>query len=185
LWTSIHTQAWQIVLLCIVFFGFVWCIFLFVVSKFSKRHSWFLPVFACGLGAPRFIQIWWAISGIGYYLPWISGYTSGALVSRSLWLWLGVLDSIQGLGFGIILLQTLTRVHLCFALIASQVLGSIATICARAFGPNSTGPGPISPDMTQGAHALANAWFWVALFCQLLICAGFLLFFRKEQLAKP
>jgi hypothetical protein len=34
----------------IVFFGFVWCIFLFVVSRFSKRHSWFLPVFACGLG---------------------------------------------------------------------------------------------------------------------------------------
>lgn len=185
LWGSTHTKAWQIVLLCIVFFGFVWCIFLFCVSKFSKRHSWFIPVFACGLGAPRFIQIWWGVSGIGYYLPWVGGYTSGALVSRSLWLWLGVLDSIQGLGFGIILLQTLTRVHMCFALIASQVLGSIATICARAFGPNATGPGPISPDMTLGAHALANAWFWVALFCQLLICAGFLLFFRKEQLAKP
>ncbi|KGO47515.1 Glycosyl transferase, family 1 [Penicillium expansum] len=185
LWTSQHTHPWQIVLLCIVFFGFVWCIFLFVVSKWSKKHSWFLPVFACGLGAPRFIQIWWAISGVGYYLPWAGSYTSGALVSRSLWLWLGVLDSIQGLGFGIILLQTLTRVHMCFALVASQVLGSIATICARAFGPNSVGPGPISPDITQGAHALANAWFWVALFCQLLICAGFLLFFRKEQLAKP
>ncbi|KAI2704711.1 CAZyme family GH13 [Penicillium roqueforti] len=185
LWGSSHAHAWQIVILCIVFFGVIWCIFLFVVSKFSKRHSWFLPVFACGLGAPRFIQIWWAISGIGYYLPWAGSYTSGALVSRSLWLWLGVLDSIQGLGFGIILLQTLTRVHMCFALIASQVLGSIATICARAFGPNSVGPGPISPDMTKGAHSLANGWFWVALFCQLLICAGFLLFFRKEQLAKP
>ncbi|KAJ6004274.1 hypothetical protein N7499_000343 [Penicillium canescens] len=186
LWNSSHTHAWQIVILCIIFFGVVWCIFLFIVSRFSKQHSWFLPVFACGLGAPRFIQIWWGISGIGYYLPWVAGgYTAGALVSRSIWLWLGVLDSIQGLGFGIILLQTLTRVHMCFALIASQVLGSIATICARAFGPNNTGPGPISPDVTQGAHAVANAWFWVALFCQLLICAGFLLFFRKEQLAKP
>ncbi|KAG0155466.1 hypothetical protein PDIDSM_1043 [Penicillium digitatum] len=185
LWTSQHTHPWQIVLLCIVFFGFVWCIFLFGVSMWSKQHSWFLPVFACGLGAPRFIQIWWAISGIGYYLPWGGSYTSGALVSRSLWLWLGVLDSIQGLGLGIILLQTLTRVHMCFALIASQVLGSIATICARAFGPNGVGPGPISPDVTQGAHVLANAWFWVALFCQVLVCGGFLLFFRKEQLAKP
>ncbi|KAJ5951190.1 Glycosyl transferase family 1 [Penicillium vulpinum] len=185
LWGSYHTKPWQIVLLCILFFGIVWCVFLFVVSKFSKKHSWFIPVFACGLGAPRFIQIWWGVSGIGYYLPWVGGYTSGALVSRSLWLWLGVLDSIQGLGFGIILLQTLTRVHMCFALIASQVLGSIATICARAFGPNNLGPGPISPDMTLGAHSLANAWFWVALFCQLLVCAGFLLFFRKEQLAKP
>lgn len=170
LWTSIHTHAWEIVILCVVFFGFVWCIFLFIVSRFSKKHSWFLPVFACGLGAPRFIQIWWGVSGIGYYLPWVAGgYTSGALASRAVWLWLGVLDSIQGLGFGIILLQTLTRVHMCFALIASQVLGSIATICARAFGPNATGPGPISPDVTKGVDAIANAWFWVALFCQLLI----------------
>ncbi|KAJ5682035.1 uncharacterized protein N7477_001975 [Penicillium maclennaniae] len=186
LWTTSHATAWEIVILCIVFFGIVWCVFLFIISKFSKRHSWFLPVFACGLGAPRFIQIWWAVSGIGYHLPWVAGgYTGAALASRSLWLWLGVLDSIQGLGFGVILLQTLTRVHMCFALIASQVLGSIATICARAFGPNATGPGPVSPDMTKGAGELANAWFWVALLCQILICAGFLLFFRKEQLSKP
>ncbi|KAJ5273854.1 hypothetical protein N7478_008979 [Penicillium angulare] len=186
LWNSIHTHPWEIVILCIVFFGIVWCIFLYIVSRFSKKHSWFLPVFACGLGAPRFIQIWWGVSGIGYYLPWVAGgATSGALASRSVWLWLGVLDSIQGLGFGIILLQTLTRVHMCFALIASQVLGSIATICARAFGPNNLGPGPISPDVTKGVDSIANAWFWVALFCQLLICAGFLLFFRKEQLSKP
>ncbi|KAJ5580343.1 uncharacterized protein N7459_006328 [Penicillium hispanicum] len=186
LWTTEHAHAWQIVILCVVFFGLVWILFLFMVSQFSKRHSWFLPVFACGLGAPRFIQIWWGVSGIGYYLPWVAGgATGGALFSRSLWLWLGVLDSIQGLGFGIILLQTLTRVHMCFTLIVCQVIGSIATICARAFGPNNLGPGPISPDMTKGADALANAWFWVALVCQLLICAGFLLFFRKEQLSKP
>ncbi|KKK19324.1 hypothetical protein P175DRAFT_0501355 [Aspergillus ochraceoroseus IBT 24754] len=186
LWTSSHTHAWQIVILCIVFFGVVWVLFLFIVSRFSKEHSWFLPVLACGLGAPRFIQIWWGVSGIGYYLPWVSGgLTSGALVSRSLWLWLGVLDSIQGLGFGIILLQTLTRMHMLFTLIASQVIGSIATICARGFGPNSIGPGPISPDPTKGVSAVQNGWFWVALFCQLLICGGFLLFFRKEQLSKP
>lgn len=127
-------------------------------------------MFACGLGAPRFIQIWWGISGIGNYMPWVAGgYTAGALASRSLWLWLGVLDSIQGLGFGIILLQTLTRVHMCFALIASQVIGSAATICARAFGPNNVGPGPISPDLSKGADQLANGWFWVALVCQLLV----------------
>ncbi|OJJ64734.1 hypothetical protein ASPSYDRAFT_84729 [Aspergillus sydowii CBS 593.65] len=186
LWTSIHAHAWQIVILCVVFFGIIWIAFLYLVSQFSKQHSWFLPVFACGLGAPRFIQIWWAVSGIGYFLPWAAGgYTGGALVSRSLWLWLGVLDSIQGLGFGIILLQTLTRMHMCFTLIVSQIIGSIATICARAFGPNNLGPGPISPDVTKGADAVANAWFWIALFCQLLVCAGFLLFFRKEQLSKP
>ncbi|RDH26749.1 hypothetical protein BDQ94DRAFT_164227 [Aspergillus welwitschiae] len=186
LWTSIHTQAWQIAILCVISFGLLWIAFLYLVSQFSKRHSWFLPVFACGLGAPRFIQIWWAVSGIGYFLPWTAGgYTGGALVSRSLWLWLGILDSIQALGFGIILLQTLTRMHMLFTLVASQILGSMATICARAFGPNNVGPGPISPDITKGADSVANGWFWIALFSQLLVCAGFLFFFRKEQLSKP
>lgn len=90
-------------------------------------------------------------------------------MSRSLWLWLGVLDSIQGLGFGIILLQTLTRMHMLFTLMLSQIIGSIATICARGFGPNNVGPGPISPDITKGVDAIANGWFWVALFCQLLV----------------
>ena len=186
LWTSSHTKPWQIVILCVIFFGLLWCAFLYIVAVLSKQHSWFLPVFACGLGAPRFLQIWWGVSGIGHYLPWVAGgYTGGALVSRSIWLWLGVLDSIQGLGFGIILLQTLTRMHMCFTLIVSQVLGSIATIVARACAPNNVGPGPVSPDITKGAGELANAWFGVALFCQLLVCAGFLLFFRKLLLAKP
>ncbi|PWY70843.1 alpha-1,3 glucan synthase [Aspergillus sclerotioniger CBS 115572] len=186
LWSSTHAHAWEIVILCIVFFGFVWCGFLYIVSRYLKAHSWSLPLIACGLGAPRWAQIWWGVSGIGYFLPWVSGgYVGGALASRSLWLWLGVLDSIQGLGFGIILLQTLTRTHMLFTLICSQVLGSIATIAARGFGPNKLGPGPISPDPTFGVSAVANAWFWVGLFCQLVICAGFLLFFRKEQLAKP
>jgi alpha-1,3-glucan synthase len=170
LWSSAHATTWQIVILCIVFFGFVWAGFLFALSHLSKQHSWILPVFACGLGAPRWAQIWWGISGIGYYLPWVAGgYTGGALASRSVWLWLGVLDAIQGLGFGMILLQTLTRMHMCFTLIVCQVLGSIATICARAFGPNNVGPGPISPDPTLGASAVANAWFWIGLIFQLLI----------------
>ncbi|OJJ32183.1 hypothetical protein ASPWEDRAFT_118157 [Aspergillus wentii DTO 134E9] len=186
LWSSSHAKDWQVGILCAFFFGFVWALFLFILSHLSKSHSWILPVFACGLGAPRWAQIWWGISGIGYYLPWTAGgATGGALISRCLWLWLGVLDSLQGLGFGMILLQTLTRMHICFTLIVSQVLGSIATICARAFAPNNLGPGPISPDVTAGSSSLANAWFWIALFFQLLICAGFLLFFRREQLSKP
>ncbi|KAL3447555.1 hypothetical protein BJX65DRAFT_92734 [Aspergillus insuetus] len=185
LWSSVHAEAWHVGLLVVLFFGFVWVGILIVFGYLSKSHSWILPVFACGLGAPRWAQIWWGVSGMGLFLPWAGSYTSGALVSRSLWLWLGILDSLQGLGFGMILLQTLTRMHICFTLLASQVLGSIATICARAFAPNNIGPGPISPDVTDGANSVANAWFWIALFFQLLICAGFLLFFRKEQLTKP
>ncbi|KAJ5651230.1 uncharacterized protein N7484_004953 [Penicillium longicatenatum] len=185
LWISNHAKPWQILLLCVAFFGFAWIAILFGLAWVSRYHSWILPIVACGLGAPRWAQIWWGTSGSGLYLPWAGSYTSGALVSRSLWLWLGVLDALQGLGFGMILLQTLTRMHICFTLLVSQVLGSIATICARSFAPNRIGPGPISPDITAGADALANGWFWIALICQLSICAGFLMFFRREQLSKP
>ncbi|KAJ9317012.1 CAZyme family GH13 [Paecilomyces variotii] len=185
LWSSNHAKAWQIVLLVILFFGFVWAGMLYILSVLSKDHSWILPVFAIGLGAPRWAQIWWGTSGIGLYLPWAGSYVSGALVSRSLWLWLGCLDSMQGVGFGMILLQTLTRFHICFTLLAAQVLGSIATICARGFAPNKIGPGDISPDISGGVSAIWTAWFWITLFLQLLICGGFFLFFRKEQLSKP
>jgi len=76
---------------------------------------------------------------------------------------------MQGVGFGMILLQTLTRMHICFTLLAAQVLGSIATICARAFAPNRLGPGDISPDISGGVSAIWTAWFWIALFFQILI----------------
>lgn len=121
------------------------------------------------LGAPRWAQIWWATSGIGQFLPWAGSYQSGALVSRALWLWLGVLDSTQGVGFGTALLQTLTRMHICFTLLAAQVIGSLATICGRGFAPNNIGPGGVHPDISGGADALMELWFWIVLIIQLLI----------------
>jgi alpha-1,3-glucan synthase len=185
LWSSKHIAAWHIILLVILFFVIVWGGLLAILSKLSKDHSWILPVFAIGLGAPRWAQIWWGTSNIGQFVPWAGGYAAGALVSRSLWLWLGVLDAMQGVGFGMILLQTLTRFHICFTLLAAQVLGSIATICARGFAPNNIGPADISPDISGGLSAIWRPWFFVCLFFQIIICAGFFLFFRKEQLTKP
>ncbi|KAH8691393.1 alpha-1,3-glucan synthase Ags2 [Talaromyces proteolyticus] len=185
LWSSNHASAWEIVLLVILFFVVVWSVLLGIMCYLSKSHSWILPVFAIGLGAPRWAQIWWGTSNVGQYIPWVSSYVSGALVSRSLWLWLGVLDSLQGVGFGMILLQTLTRLHICFVLLGAQVLGSIATIVARAAAPNKIGPGDISPDIGTGISNIWVPWFWVGLFFQILICGGFFLFFRKEQLSKP
>ena len=170
LWSSKHAPAWQIGLLVVLFFGFIWALFLWIFSILSKEHSWILPVFAIGLGAPRWAQIWWGTSNIGQYVPWAGGLASGALVSRSLWLWLGVLDALQGVGFGMILLQTLTRGHIAFTLLTAQVMGSIATICARAFAPNRIGPGPISPDISAGASAVAEPWFFISLIFNLLIC---------------
>lgn len=173
LWSSPHTSTWQIVVLVAVFFIGVWAGILWILGMLSKSHSWILPLFAIGLGAPRWAQIWWGTSNIGLYLPWAGDYTTGALLSRALWLWLGTLDALQGVGLGMILLATLTRVHVAFTLIMAQVLGSVATMVARACAPNNIGPGPISPDVSGGFASIFSAWFWVGLIANLSICVGY------------
>lgn len=185
LWTSKHAKAWEIVILVVFFFVVLWIIILIIFRVLSKEHSWILPVFGLSLGAPRWAQTWWGTSNIGYYLPWAGSLLSGSIVSRCLWLWLGVLDEIQQVGLGMVLLQTLTRVHVCFVLLVAQAIGSIATICARGFAPNKIGPAGISPAVGSSLDKVANAWFWIALFFQLLASFGFLLFYRREQLNKP
>ncbi|KAI7318699.1 hypothetical protein KC318_g21722 [Hortaea werneckii] len=121
----------------------------------------------------------------GMYMPWAGGPVASAVLSRCLWLWLGLLDLIQGVGIGMLLLQTMVRAHVTWALIASQVIGSIGTIIARADGLNSTGPGPTFPNLAANLDGLTNAWFWVCLILNLIIPVGYFTFFRKEQLAKP
>lgn len=113
------------------------------------------------------------------------GYVGSALISRALWLWLGVLDMIQGVGIGMILLSTLTRVHVLFTLGVAQVLGAATTAVARACAPHKLGPAPVFPDITYGSGALANGWFWIGLLLNLGVSIGYLKFFRKEQLTKP
>ena len=186
LWSSSQAPVWQIALLIVFFFVIVWSIFLWVFGLLSKRHSWILPVFAIGLGAPRWAQELWGCSNIGMYVPWAGSPLASALVGRSLWLWLGVLDALQGVGFGMILLQTLTRIHISFTLIAAEVIGTITTMLARATLPSKIGPTGVFPDFSAGAMpGLIQPWFWVGLGLQLCVCAGFFLFFRKEQLSKP
>jgi alpha-1,3-glucan synthase len=186
LWSSHHAKVWQVALLVILFFVFVWAALFWAFGRLSRAHSWILPLFAIGLGAPRWAQILWSTSNIGAYVPWAGSPTGSALLSRALWLWLGNLDAIQGVGFGMILLQTLTRVHIAYTLIAAQAIGSVATIVARATAPDKTGPGDVFPDFSSGAYpGVTKAWFWVALILQLCIPLGFFTFFRKEQLTKP
>jgi alpha-1,3-glucan synthase len=186
LWSSKHVHAYQIVLLVVLFFIFVWAAILYIFNVLSKSHTWILPLFAIGLGAPRWCQMLWGTSGIGQYVPWAGSPVGSAITGRSLWLWLGVLDSLQGVGFGMILLHTLTRFHITFTLTTAQVLGSIATIAARGFGPNKIGPGPVFPNFSVSiADGLRQPWFWIALFAQLTINGVASLFFRKEQLSKP
>ncbi|CAG8424933.1 unnamed protein product [Penicillium salamii] len=186
LWSSKHAEVWQIVLLVLFFFIIVWAGALWVFHTFSKRHAWFIPIFAVGLGAPRWAQMLWGTSNIATYIPWAGGPVAGALLGRALWLWLGVLDSLQGVGFGMILLHTMTRFHVTFTLLAAQVVGSVATILARATAPNKLGPGDVFPDFSAGITAgLAKADFWVCLLFMLSINVLCIFFYRKEQLSKP
>ena len=186
LFSATAVPTWAMALLALLFFAGVWAATLWGFSYLSKEHSWVLPLVAIGLGAPRWAQMLWSTSGIGNYLPWTGTAQASAIVGRTLWLWLGVMDSLQGVGFGMILLHTLTRFHIAFTLISAQVIGSIATIAARGFAPDSTGPGPVFPNLAvDPRRGLSNAWFWVALLCQLGICVAAFGFFRKGQLSKP
>ena len=186
LWSSQHLPLWVVSLLVVLFFILIWAGILHYASVLSKSHSWLMPIFAIGLGAPRWCQMLWGVSGIGTYVPWASGSLGSAIAGRSLWLWLGVLDSLQNVGFGMIMLHTLTRFHISFVLIMAQVLGSMATMAAKAWAPDRLGPGPVFPDLgVNAATGLRNSWFWVALFAQLCINVLGMKFFRKEQLSKP
>ncbi len=158
-------------------------------AEYAKVHAWLLPVFAVGLGAPRWCQMFWGISGLGLYVSW--GGAAGPYIGTCLWLWLGVLDAVQGVGLGMILLQTLSRLHVCATLAAAQFIGSIVVMIARATAPNKEGPGNVFPnaaffDPATGANNPVKHWeFWVCLCCQLVIPFGYFFFFRKEQLTKP
>jgi alpha-1,3-glucan synthase len=185
LWSSNLVPAWGILLLVLVFFGAVWIAVFTVFRRLSIEHSWILPIFAIGLGAPRWAQMLWGTSGMGSFIPWAATPAIGALLGRALWLWLGVLDALQGVGFGMILLQTMTRFHVAFTLTAAQVVGSVVTMVARATAPNNIGPGPVFPNLALTMDGLGDALFWVALVLQGVVCIGFFMFFRKEQLFKP
>lgn len=186
LFSSNVLPIWVVVLMCVFFFLVMWCIVLFILGKVSQSHPWLFPIFSVGLGAPRWAQMFWGCSRIGLWLPWAGSAVAGAVASRLLWLWLGLLDGIQGAGIGMILMLTLTRVHVCAAIVAAQVLGSIATIAGRASAPDKLGPGPVFPDLSEGVgHVLGSAWFWVVLGLNLSLCVGYFKFFRKEQVSKP
>ncbi|RDW80976.1 hypothetical protein BP5796_05674 [Coleophoma crateriformis] len=182
LWSSQHAPAWAIVLLILLFFVVIWAGLLAILGHFTKQHSWFIPIFAIGLGAPGWCQMLWGISGIGNHIPWL-GAVGGALFSRSVWLWLGVLHAVQDVGFGMILLQTLTRVHITFVFIVAQIVGAVITIIARASAPNKIGPATVYHNF--GDTFIPGVYFWICLFCQLVICVGYFKFFRKAQLNKP
>lgn len=131
----------------------------------------------------------WGTSNIGVNLPWAG--SASPILGRCLWLWLGVLDAVQGVGVGMLLLQTLTRAHVATTLMVGQMIGAASMLIGRATAPNAIGPAdtfiPLatwSPSI-DGWGIFASVSFWLCLICQLAICVGYIWFFRKEQLSKP
>ena len=130
----------------------------------------------------------WGTSSLALYIPWAG--RAGPYLGLSLWLWLGVLDAIQGVGLDMILLQTLSRLHVCATLAFAQVIGSVCVMVARATAPNRIGPGTVFPDIATWdfkanglkGSPMAEPPFWIALICQLVIVVGYFWFYRKEQL---
>ncbi|RMD42620.1 hypothetical protein DV735_g2493, partial [Chaetothyriales sp. CBS 134920] len=182
LWSTHHAPVWAIALLVVGFFVFIWAALLIVIGQLSREDTWLPAIFAVGLGAPRWCQMVWSLSGIAYFVPW-AGLTGGALLSRVVWLWLGVLDGLQGIGFGMILLMTLPRFHIAFTLMAAQMIGAIFTIAARATSQDKIRHSGVWPNF---ANNDSLDWkFWLCLAFQLSICVGYLKFFRKAQLTKP
>ncbi|KAK3382174.1 alpha amylase [Lasiosphaeria ovina] len=188
LFSSRHVPGWAIFLLAVLFFVILWCALILIFTVFSNSHPWLLPIFATGLGlgAPRWAQELWGTSGIGRYLPWVGGPVASAILSRCVWLWLGLLDTIQIVGLGMTLLATLTRQHVMGVLIGSQVIGGATTMLARATSPNAVQATTTFPDFSEGIlPGIASKWFWICLIMQLIIPFGFFKFFRKEQVTKP
>ncbi|CAH7686420.1 hypothetical protein BY996DRAFT_4584668 [Phakopsora pachyrhizi] len=194
LWTGPNLPFLITLLLLLFFFVGVWGASLksylsigsvWLLARAAKRHSWVVAIFAVGLGAPRWCQMLWSTSSVASQLGWAGG--AGPYLAISLWLWLGVLDAIQGVGLGMILLQTLSRVHVAATLCLAQIIGSTAVLVARATAPNRIGPGSVFPNLglwdsavTARDSPLASWQFWIALLCQLIIVIGYFALFRRE-----
>lgn len=185
LWESRQLPTWGVILLILFFFIVVWILILLVIHYFTRTHTWAPVLFALGVIAPRYFAEFWAVSTIGMYLPWAPSARASAVLSRSLWLWLTVLDSVQGAGIGIMLLSVTIRDHLAFTLICAQILGSLTTILAKAINiPFSEYLVSFSAwNITQGPGPFAKPFFWICMACQIAIPVGYFILFRKSQLA--
>jgi alpha-1,3-glucan synthase len=160
LWASVQAPPWAIGLLILLFYVVLWSIAVLALARLSKRHSWLIPIFAISLGAPDWCQMLWGVSGMGNSIPW-AGFVEGALLSRSAWLWMGLLASLQNLGYGMMLMMTMTRLHITFVLVMSQMIGSCVTVFAQLGAPQSKVVSNVYANVA--ADPSATPWFWLSL----------------------
>ncbi|KAI8902926.1 hypothetical protein BC833DRAFT_571187 [Globomyces pollinis-pini] len=101
---SRQIPVWSSVVI-IIALGALGATLMTMIAIASKRHTWLLPVFSVGLLSPRWAQISFSLSATGLSLYW--GRVYSEYIAASVWMWLGVLDSIQAVGISIMLLQVM------------------------------------------------------------------------------
>ncbi|KAG8163888.1 hypothetical protein KVR01_005806 [Diaporthe batatas] len=215
LFSSPHLPGYMITLLVAISIAAFLCLTRKMAVRSLSHGQWILPIFSFASSSiinPRWAQLWWVISRTGLSIPWaqlprfggegimvMMQYSPGlsAALSRSLWLYLGVLDLLVGLGQGLALIQTLPRQHVLFVSTAGQVIGAVgmmaarATILSQSGGPAEAARGlkvlaHIFPDISSG---LALEWGY-GIFClvavvEIIMAVQWMWWFRSAQLQKP
>lgn len=70
----------------------------------------------------------WGTSSLALYIPWAG--RGGPYLGTTLWLWLGVLDAVQGVGLGMILLQV-RFIHLVTVINSNLATDAFPFACLR------------------------------------------------------
>lgn len=91
LWNNEYIPKWAVVIMIAIFFVGLWILIMATLIRqfllmlrgcgrrltvllpntdYSKIHSWLMPIFAVGLGCPRWCQMLWGVSGVALYIPW-------------------------------------------------------------------------------------------------------------------
>lgn len=182
-WNTSNTPLWSIIILLLIFFIVVWAVLLSVIKILSLNNVWFPVIFGLGLICPRWCLEFWSSSGLGINLPWAG--KASALLTKSVWLLLALWDGIQGVGVGVMLLQTLARDHVAFTLMLAQVISCITIMIAKPSLPVSD---RVFPNLgawnpSEGPGPCASPCFYIALICQFVAVGGLLYHYRKSQLA--
>ncbi|KAJ3211621.1 Cell wall alpha-1,3-glucan synthase ags1 [Entophlyctis luteolus] len=164
-----------------IFVFIIWPLVLGSVGYLTRTHSWVIPIFGAGMISPRWALTMWTTSGIS--LGYSTIFSHAVLANIVMWLWLSLCDAVQQVGFGMMLLQSLTRTHVGGALLVAQFFGAIGAMLSRAFAPDSLGPGPVFPNISL--HFGIGGWFWGVLVLQFVIALSLIFVYRFEQLSKP
>ncbi|WBW72795.1 prospore membrane alpha-1,3-glucan synthase Mok12 [Schizosaccharomyces osmophilus] len=182
-WNTSHTPFWGIVVLLLIFFIAVWIIVLYGIKFLSLNNVWFPVIFGLGLLCPRWCLEFWSSSGLGLNLPWAGRIAP--VLTKLIWLYLALWDGIQGIGIGVMLLQTLARDHVAFTLMLSQVVSSLTIMVAKPTIPVSD---KVFPNLgawnpSEGPGPCSSPCFYIALICQIIAIGGLFYYYRKSQLA--